>query len=157
MQLDAKSLCTHIVTRDNCPSSSNSSTASLHWGFCNQWASWSSSFGWTEELCNQHLPQVSVLVMYLDMCIDWLVTYWEPCIERRDCHYIANPIRYWGKGSTVGWYYVLGFLLLVTTCFDNSGFSGVVTLNSLDRVLPWWFSLFVNKSLVSNLFLLHLT
>ena len=35
---------------------------------------------------------------------------------------------------------------------DNSGFSGMVTLNSLGRVLPRWFSLFVNKSPVSNLF-----
>ena len=35
---------------------------------------------------------------------------------------------------------------------DNSGFLGVVTLNSPDGVLPRWFSPFVNKSLVSNLF-----
>ena len=48
--------------------------------------------------------------------------------------------------------HVLGFLLLVTTCFDNSGFSGVVTLNSLSGVLRRWFSPFVNKSPVSYLF-----
>ena len=42
--------------------------------------------------------------------------------------------------------------LLVTVCFDNSRFSRVVTLNSPDGVLPWWFSPFVNKSPVSNLF-----
>ena len=42
--------------------------------------------------------------------------------------------------------------LLVTACFDNSGFSGIVTLNSSDGVLPRWFSPFINKSLVSNLF-----
>ena len=35
---------------------------------------------------------------------------------------------------------------------DNSGFLGVVTLNSPDGVLPRWFSPFVNKSPVSNLF-----
>ena len=35
---------------------------------------------------------------------------------------------------------------------DNSGFSGVVTLNSPSGVLPRWFSPFVNKSHVSNLF-----
>ena len=34
---------------------------------------------------------------------------------------------------------------------DNSGFSGMVTLNSSGEVLPWWFSPFGNKSLVSNL------
>ena len=33
---------------------------------------------------------------------NWLVMYWEPCIKRRDCHYRASPIVYWGKGSTVG-------------------------------------------------------
>ena len=92
--------------------------------------------GWVKELCSQHLPQVGVLVMYLDPCINWLVTYWEPCIERRDCHYITSPIGYWGKSSTISWYYVLGFLSLLTTCFDNSGFSGVVTLNSSGGVLP---------------------
>ena len=36
--------------------------------------------------------------------------------------------------------------------FDNSGFLGVVTLNSLGGVLPQWFSPFVNKSPVLNLF-----
>ena len=70
----------------------------------------------------------------------------------RDCHYITSPIGYWGKGSTVGRYYLLGFLLRVTACFDNSEFSGVITLNSTGGVLPMWFSPFVNKSLVSNLF-----
>ena len=58
----------------------------------------------TKELYSNHLSQVSVLVTYLDLCIDLLVMYWEPCIERRDRHYITSPIGYWGKGSTVGWY-----------------------------------------------------
>ena len=70
----------------------------------------------------------------------------------RDCHYITSPVGYLSKGLTLGWYSVLKFLLLVTTCFDNSGFLGVVTLNSSDGVLPQWFSLFVNKSPMSNLF-----
>ena len=60
-------------------------------------------------------------------------------MKRRDCHYITSPIGYWGKGSTVGWYKVLGFL-------------GVITLNSPGGVLPRWFSSFVNKSPMSNLF-----
>ena len=93
-----------------------------------------------------------MLVTYWDPCIDWLVTYLEMCIERRDCHYIASLIVYRGKGSTVGWYRVLRFLLLVTTCFDNSKFFGAVTLKSLDGVLPRWFSPFVNRSPMSNLF-----
>ena len=70
----------------------------------------------------------------------------------RDCHYIISPIGYWGKSSTVCWYQVLRFLLLVTTCFDNNGFLGVVTLNSLCGILPQWFSLFINKSPKLNLF-----
>ena len=82
----------------------------------------------------------------------WLVTYWELCIERRDCCYNTSPIGYWGKGSTIGWYEVLRFLLLVTACFDNIGFSGMMTLNSPGGILPRWFSPFVNKSPVSNLF-----
>ena len=46
----------------------------------------------------------------------------------------------------------MGFLLLVTAHFDNSGFSEVVTLNSPGEVLPRWFFLFINKSPMSNLF-----
>ena len=38
----------------------------------------------------------------------WLVTYWNLCIEWRDCRYNTSPIEYWGKGSTVGWYYEIG-------------------------------------------------
>ena len=60
--------------------------------------------------------------MYWIRASDWLVTYWEPCIKKRDCHYRISPIGYWGKGSTVGWYKVL-----VTACCDNSVVSGVVT------------------------------
>ena len=48
----------------------------------------------------------------------------------RDCHYITSPIVYWGKGSTVSWYQVLRFFLLVTAYFDNSEFSRMVTVNS---------------------------
>ena len=81
-----------------------------------------------------------------------LVKFWELCIERRDCCYITSPIGYWGKSSIVGRYLVLGFLLFVTACFDNSGFLGVVTLNLPSGTFPWWFSPFINKSPVSNLF-----
>ena len=35
---------------------------------------------------------------------------------------------------------------------DNSGFLGVVILQSPDEVLPWWFSPFMNELPVSNLF-----
>ena len=64
--------------------------------------------------------------------------YWEPC----------------RKGKIVTTEQVqlgIEIPLLVTVCCDNSGFSGVVTLNSHGGVLPRWFSPLVNKSLVSNL------
>ena len=34
-------------------------------------------------------------------------------LKRKDCHYKTSPIEYWGKGLTVGWYKVLGFLYLL--------------------------------------------
>ena len=40
----------------------------------------------------------------------------------------------------------------MTACFDNSGLSRVMTLNLPGGVLPQWFSPFVNKSPMSNLF-----
>ena len=155
MQLDAKSLCMQIVIGGNCPSLSFSLQKILR--LCTE------GFVTKELLDLYHLDElknfaaniflkVGVLVTYLDPCINWLVTYWEPCIERRDCHYITSSIGYSDKDSTVDWYQILGFLLLVTTCFDNSRFSGVVTLNSPGEILPQWFSPFINKSPVSNLF-----
>ena len=81
-----------------------------------------------------------------------LVMYWELCIEMRDCRYNRSPIGYQGKGSTVCWYQIRGFLLLVIACFGKSGFSGVVALNSPSGFLSRQFSLFRNKSPISNLF-----
>ena len=49
-------------------------------------------------------------------------------MKKRDCHYRTSSIRYWDKGLTVGWYKGL------TACFDNSGFSGVVTLKLLGEI-----------------------
>ena len=47
-----------------------------------------------------------------------LVTYWDPCTlvshvlrlmhQGKDCCYNTSSIGYWGKGSTVGWYYEIG-------------------------------------------------
>ena len=34
----------------------------------------------------------------------------------RDFNYIKSLIGYWGKGSTVGWYQVLGFFIFVIAC-----------------------------------------
>ena len=143
MQLDAKSLCIQIVIGDNCPSSLSLLQKLLRLcakGFV------------TNELLDLHrldelknfvaniFLKVGVLVTYLDSYIDWLVTYWELCIGMRDCHQITSPIGYWGKGSTVGWYQILRFILLITVCFNNSGLSGIVTLNSSGAILPCSFS-----------------
>ena len=48
----------------------------------------------------------------------------------RDCHYRTSPIRYWSKGSTVGWYKVLRFLYLwplivIIKAVHGSGGSGL--------------------------------
>ena len=144
MQLDAKSLCMQIVIGDKiCPSSSYSLKKLLH--LCAK--------DWMNRRTLQPISSSSWCVSHVLRSVHhWLVTYWESCIEMRDCRYITSLIRYWSKGSTVSWYLVLWFLLLITACFDNSGFSRVMTLNSLTGILPRWFSPFVNKSPVSNLF-----
>ena len=140
--------------RQNCPSSSYSFQKLLHLcakGFV------------TKELPNLHYwMNIRTLqpTSFSSWCVSHVlrfvhyqsVMYWDSCIEWRDCRYITSPIGYWGKGSTIGWYQVLGFFLLITACFDKSGFSRVVTLNSPGGVLPWWFSPFINKSPKSNLF-----
>ena len=139
--------------RQNCPSSSHSLWKLLH--LCTKGLV-------TNELLDLHRLDelknfatnifLKLVCWYLDPCIDWLVTYQEPCIEMRDYHYITSPIGYWGKVLTVGWYQVLRFLLLVTACFDNSGLSRVVTLNSPGGILSQQFFPFINKSPMSNLF-----
>ena len=55
--------------------------------------------------------QLVIEVAYWDPH-NWLIMYWELCIKRRNCHYRTSPIGYWGKGSTIGWYKVLGFFYL---------------------------------------------
>ena len=44
-----------------------------------------------------------------------------------------------------------GEIVTTYTCFDNSGFLGVVTLNSPDGILTRQFFPFINKTPVSNL------
>ena len=78
--------------------------------------------------------------------------YWEPCIKRRDYHYKTSPIGYWGNDLTIGWYKVLEFLLLVTACCDNSGFSGVVTLKSPGGVFALEVFLIRKQITMSTLF-----
>ena len=78
----------------------------------------------TKEFCDLHCVDVLknfvaniFLKLVCKLCTgihasNWLVMYWELCSERRDCYYRTSSIRYWGKGSTVGWYKVLEFLYL---------------------------------------------
>ena len=63
---------------------------------------------WTKELCSQHLLQIGGVSRILGSVHHWLVMYWDSCIERRDCHYNTSLIRYWDKGSIVGWYFGIG-------------------------------------------------
>ena len=78
-------------------------------GFCDQVSSWSSSCGWTEELCSQQTSLVG----------DWsrVLRSAQLVSHVLGSHALKgklslSPIGYWGKGSTVGWYKVLGFLYL---------------------------------------------
>ena len=99
-----------------------------------------------DELKNfavNNLLQLVIEVVYQDLH-NLLVTYWEPCIKRRDCHYITSPIGYWGKGS------------IVTACCDNSGFMGVVTLKSLGVVFAVFVFPICKQITVSIYFPLHL-
>ena len=54
-----------------------------------------------KNFATNNLLQLVIEVTYWDSR-NWLVTYQEPCITRRDCHYRTSPIGYWSKGSTIG-------------------------------------------------------
>ena len=60
---------------------------------------------WIENYAANNLLQVGGVSHVLGFVLHWLVTYWDLCIERRDCCYNISLIGYWGKGSTVGWYF----------------------------------------------------
>ena len=74
-------------------------------GFCNQASSESLSCDELKNFATNNLLKLVIEVAYWDPC-NWLVTYWELCIQRRDCHYRTSPIGYWGKSSIVGWFKV---------------------------------------------------
>ena len=64
-----------------------------------------------DELKNfsaNNLLYLVIEVVYWDSR-NWLVTYWEPCIKKRNCYYRTSLIGYWDKGSNIGWYKVLRF------------------------------------------------
>ena len=104
-----------LWTRDICPSSSFSSRSYCvyaPYGFVNKELR---DLHCIDELKNFAANILLKLVCkpHIGICaLNWLVTYWELCNERRDCHYRTSPIRYWNKGSTVGWYKLLRFLYL---------------------------------------------
>ena len=58
-----------------------------------------------DELTNfaaNNLFRLVIEVAYWDPC-NWLVMYLGAVLQKGNCHYRTSPIRYWGKGSTVGW------------------------------------------------------
>ena len=58
-----------------------------------------------DELKNfaaNNLFRLVIEVAYWDPC-NWLVMYLGAVLQKGNCHYRTSPIRYWGKGSTVGW------------------------------------------------------
>ena len=110
-----QSLFKQIVTGDRiCPNSSLLCRSCYIYTPQNFMTKYLLDFHHLDELKNfatNNLLQLVIEVTYQDPR-NWLVTYQEPCITRRDCHYRTNPIGYWCKGSAVGWYKVLGFLYL---------------------------------------------
>ena len=106
-----------VMQKDNtCIMWSEAEIALVHHSLCRNycvftpWVLWPRSFliFIVNELKNfavNNLLQVGGVSHVLGFVYHWLVTYWDSCIEWRDCHYNTSPIRYWGKGSIVGWYF----------------------------------------------------
>ena len=64
-----------------------------------------------KNFATNNLLQLVVEVAYCNPRT-WLVTYWELCIENERLSLQNKSNGYWGKGSTIGWYKVLGLLYL---------------------------------------------
>ena len=71
-------------------------------GFCDQASSWSSSCGWTEELCSQQPSLLVIEVTYWDLR-NWLVTYLGAVHKKRELLVQNKSNWVLGKGSIVGW------------------------------------------------------
>ena len=55
-----------------------------------------------KNFATNNLLRLVIEVAYWDPC-NWLVMYLGAVLQKGNCHYRTSPIRYWGKGSTVGW------------------------------------------------------
>ena len=66
-------------------------TSSACQGFCNQWVSLSSSCGWTEELCSQHLSQFMHVLKSMHQLVSHILgaVHWN---ERLSLHYKSNCV-----------------------------------------------------------------
>ena len=102
-------------------------------GFCDQTTSWSSSLGWTEELCSQQLSLVG----------DWnrvlgsaqLVSHRLWVVHQKERLSLQNKFNWVLEyGFNCRLVYGTGISLLVIASYDNSGFLGVVTLKSPDGI-----------------------
>ena len=98
-------------------------------GFCDQASSWFSSLGWTEEFYNQQPSLVG----------DWncvlgsaqLISHVLGAVHQKEKLSLQNKSNWvLGQGFNCRLVKGIGILLLVTTCCDDSGISGVVTLKS---------------------------
>ena len=117
-------------------------------GFCDQASSWSSSCGWTEELCSQQSFQIGVLKLCTGICATVSHVLGSHASERGT---IITEQVWLGIGIRV---HSVGFWdsLLVTACCDNNGVSGVVTWKSLGGVFVVRFFPIYKKITVSFIF-----
>ena len=83
----------------------------VHLGFYDQVTSWSSSCDEQKNFATNILLKL-VIKLHTGIRTIGLSRTRSRALKMRDCHYRISPIEYWGKGSTVGWYKVLGFLYL---------------------------------------------
>ena len=110
-------------------------------GFCDQASSWSSSCGWTEELCSRHSSQLVLLKS-------------RTGIRATVSHVLGSCASERGTVTTEQVQLGIGIKipLLVTACCDNSGVSGVVTWKSPGGVFPVRFFLICKPIIVLFIF-----
>ena len=136
---------------------SEETTTSLRQGFCDQGVSWSSSLmNWrtlqptssSNCWCQSHTWICALLISHVLELVHWT--------GRLPLQYKSNWIL--GQGFNCKLVFrdrpkgLVRFLILKLLVIDNSEFLGVVILKSPNGVLSRWFSPFVNKLPVSNLF-----
>ena len=102
-------------------------------GFCDQTSSWSSTWRWTEELCNRQFSQLVLLKSRTGIRATVSHVLGSRALERGTITTEQVQLSI-GVRVQLSIGKVLGIPLLVTTYCDNSRVSGMVTWKSLGGV-----------------------